>query len=172
MTEFDNNWYKYVEFGTTNPLTILLQRNGFSRDSATYIRNQKEEYVGHDADGEKLKSLLLTCRNTSVITEAAILKFNVSGPFKGGGNLMKKIEGSPKNLKQLLQNTKYSIHYYQREYMWQRKHIEELIDDLTSEFMEYYKTGDSRQAVVDYGAYFMGSIVLAGRENAIIDGQQ
>lgn len=85
---------------------------------------------------------------------------------------MKKIEGSPKNLKQLLQNTKYSIHYYQREYMWQRKHIEELIDDLTSEFLEYYKTSDPRQAVVDYGAYFMGSIVLAGRENAIIDGQQ
>lgn len=85
---------------------------------------------------------------------------------------MKKIEGSPKNLKQLLQNTKYSIHYYQREYMWQRKHIEELIDDLTSEFLEYYKTDDPRQAVADYGAYFMGSIVLAGRENAIIDGQQ
>ena len=85
---------------------------------------------------------------------------------------MKKIEGSPKNLKQLLQNTKYSIHYYQREYMWQRKHIEELIDDLTSEFLEYYKTEDQRQAVADYGAYFMGSIVLAGRENAIIDGQQ
>ena len=85
---------------------------------------------------------------------------------------MKKIEGSPKNLKQLLQNTKYSIHYYQREYMWQRKHIEELIDDLTSEFLEYYHPGDSRLAVADYGAYFMGSIVLAGRENAIIDGQQ
>ena len=85
---------------------------------------------------------------------------------------MKKIEGSPKNLKQLLQNTKYSIHYYQREYMWQRKHIEELIDDLTSEFLEYYKPGDPRAAVADYGAYFMGSIVLAGRENAIIDGQQ
>jgi len=85
---------------------------------------------------------------------------------------MKKIEGSPKNLKQLLLNTKYSIHYYQREYMWQRKHIEELIDDLTSEFLEYYVPGDSRQKVADYGAYFMGSIVLAGRENAIIDGQQ
>ena len=85
---------------------------------------------------------------------------------------MKKIEGSPKSLKQLLQNTKYSIHYYQREYMWQRKHIEELIDDLTSEFLDYYNPGDSRQKVQDYGAYFMGSIVLAGRENAIIDGQQ
>lgn len=85
---------------------------------------------------------------------------------------MKKIEGSPKSLKQLLQNTKYSIHYYQREYMWQRKHIEELIDDLTSEFLLYYKADDDRMAVQDYGAYFMGSIVLAGRENAIIDGQQ
>ena len=86
---------------------------------------------------------------------------------------MKKIEGSPQTLKQLLQNTKYSIHYYQREYMWQRKHIEELIDDLSSEFLEYYAPNDERAAVADYGAYFMGSIVLtSGRENAIIDGQQ
>lgn len=85
---------------------------------------------------------------------------------------MKKIDGSPKNLKQLLQNTKYSIHYYQREYMWQRKHIEELINDLTSEFLEYYKPEHERKEVEHYGAYFMGSIVLAGHENAIIDGQQ
>lgn len=85
---------------------------------------------------------------------------------------MKKIEGSPKSLKQLLLNTKYSIHYYQREYMWQSKHIEELIDDLTSEFLEFYVPGDDREKVKEYGAYFMGSIVLAGRENAIIDGQQ
>lgn len=91
---------------------------------------------------------------------------------KAEDKIMKKIEGSPKNLKQLLQNTKYSIHYYQREYMWQTKQIEELIDDLTSEFLDYYKEGDLRIAVQDYGAYFMGSIVLAGRENAIIDGQQ
>ncbi len=83
---------------------------------------------------------------------------------------MEKIDGSPKNLKQLLQNTKYTIHYYQREYMWQRNHIEELLDDLTSEFLENYKPGDSREDVAKYGAYFMGSIVLA--ENAIIDGQQ
>lgn len=85
---------------------------------------------------------------------------------------MKKIEGAPKNLRQLLQDTKYSIHYYQREYLWQRKHIEELIDDLTSEFMDFYNEGDTRQMVKDYGIYFMGSIVLAGDEKSIIDGQQ
>ena len=48
---------------------------------------------------------------------------------------MKKIDGSPKTLKELLLNTKYSIHYYQREYQWQKKQIEEMIEDLTSEFL-------------------------------------
>ena len=66
---------------------------------------------------------------------------------------MQKIDGSPKSLKQLLLNTKYSIHYYQREYMWQQKQIEELIDDLTSEFLIYYKKGDDRLSVMDYGAF-------------------
>ena len=85
---------------------------------------------------------------------------------------MKEILGSPKNLRQLLLNTKYTIHYYQREYMWGRKQIEELIDDLTSEFMNYFDPQYPRDKVKEYGTYFMGSIVLTGRENAIIDGQQ
>lgn len=83
VTEFDNNWYEYVEFGTTNPLTILLQRNGFSRESATYIRNHRDEYVVQNDVGEdlKLKSSLLKCGNTSVMTESASIKFNVPGLF-------------------------------------------------------------------------------------------
>lgn len=83
ITEFDNNWYEYVEFGTTNPLTILLQRNGFSRESATYIRNHREEYVVQNYIGEevKLKSSLLKCGNTSVMTESASIKFNVPELF-------------------------------------------------------------------------------------------
>jgi uncharacterized protein with ParB-like and HNH nuclease domain len=86
---------------------------------------------------------------------------------------MKKIDGSPKNLKQLLLNTKYSINYYQREYLWQRKQIEELIEDLTSEFLEFYNPSHARSDVQDYGTYFMGSIILtATKDNAIIDGQQ
>lgn len=85
---------------------------------------------------------------------------------------MKQITGHPKNLRELLMNTKYSVHYYQREYKWQRKHIEELVDDLSSEFLNYYNPGDEREKVKDYGVYFMGSVVLVGRDNAIIDGQQ
>lgn len=75
VDEFDNNWYEYVEFGTTNPLTILLQRNGFSRESATFIKKHKNEYVVHDGstDELRLRLSLLNCGNTSVMTEGEIV---------------------------------------------------------------------------------------------------
>lgn len=83
VDEFDNNWYEYVEFGTTNPLTILLQRNGFSRESATFIKKHKNEYVVHDGstDELKLRLSLLNCGNTSVMTEAASIRFNAPKLF-------------------------------------------------------------------------------------------
>lgn len=81
VPDFDNNWYEYVEFGTTNELTILLQRNGFSRESATYIKQHQADYVETDGrTGElKLRSSLLQCGNTSVMTEAADIKYNIPG---------------------------------------------------------------------------------------------
>lgn len=83
VDEFDNNWYEYVEFGTTNPLTILLQRNGFSREAATYIRGHREFVEEDGSTGKlKLKTSLLTCGNTSVEMEAADIRFNVPGLFK------------------------------------------------------------------------------------------
>ena len=83
VDEFDNNWYEYVEFGTTNPLTILLQRNGFSRESATFIKKHKDEYVAHDGstDELRLRVSLLDCGNTSVMTEAASIRFNAPKLF-------------------------------------------------------------------------------------------
>lgn len=85
---------------------------------------------------------------------------------------MKKIDGKEKSLRDLLQSKKYTLHYYQREYRWQRKHVEEMIEDLTAEFLENYQSEHNRAEVENYGVYFMGSIILAGRENEIVDGQQ
>ena len=85
---------------------------------------------------------------------------------------MKKIDGTPKSIRELFTGVKYTIHYYQREYQWQTKQIEELLSDLTEEFFEFYSDTDERSKVLDYGHYFMGSIVLTNEENAIIDGQQ
>lgn len=83
VDEFDNNWYEYVEFGTTNPLTILLQRNGFSRESATFIKKHKNEYVVHDGstDELRLRLSLLNCGNTSVMTEAASIRSCIRNCF-------------------------------------------------------------------------------------------
>jgi hypothetical protein len=87
---------------------------------------------------------------------------------------MKKIEGRPKTLLQLLTGVKYTIHYYQREYRWGKKQIEELIEDLSGEFLEHYDPDHERREVERYGHYFLGSIIITheGGENAIIDGQQ
>ena len=64
---------------------------------------------------------------------------------------MKKIDGTPKTIRELFTGVKYTIHYYQREYQWQTKQIEELIDDLTEEFFEFYSDQDERGKVLEYG---------------------
>lgn len=83
---------------------------------------------------------------------------------------MNKITAHAGNIRNLL-NNKYTVQYYQREYNWETKQIEELIEDLTNEFNEFYKDGDRQMDVRNYGDYFLGPIILTN-DNAIIDGQQ
>ena len=82
LKEFDNNWYEFVEYGTTNPITILLQRNGFSREVSTYIRNNKEEFIIEEPDGKwHLSTALLECSNTNARTEASSVRYNMPELF-------------------------------------------------------------------------------------------
>ncbi len=70
---------------------------------------------------------------------------------------------------------KYDVDFYQREYVWEKKQIEDLIDDLTIEFLKNWNDGDPLPRVGEYSPYYMGEIVLAvkgGTRSAIIDGQQ
>lgn len=87
---------------------------------------------------------------------------------------MKKIIGKEKSVNDLMARKKYTIHYYQREYRWGKKQIEELIDDLTDEFFEYYDENHIRKDGANYGSYYLGSVVITSDEadRAIIDGQQ
>jgi hypothetical protein len=75
--DLKNDWYEYVEYGTTNPLTIFLQRNGFSRETAMYIRNYRNDYVvGLDISEPRLKRSLVKCGNLSVEREVADMLYN------------------------------------------------------------------------------------------------
>jgi replicative superfamily II helicase len=77
---FDNDWYEYVEYGSTNPLTIFFQRNGLTRETADYIRRH-QEYVILTSQGYKLKKSLLNCGKQSVTDEIADILFNVPELF-------------------------------------------------------------------------------------------
>lgn len=75
---FPNDWYEYVEYGTTNPLSIMLQRNGFSRETSTFIRKNKDDYVVLTDNGDvKLRRSLLQCGNISVHKEVKDVLYNV-----------------------------------------------------------------------------------------------
>jgi hypothetical protein len=86
----------------------------------------------------------------------------------------REIDGKGRTIRELLANRKYSIDYYQREYKWQQKQINELLDDLADKFLDSYEEGDERSAVADYGHYFLGSIIVSDKDGQkfIIDGQQ
>ncbi len=51
---------------------------------------------------------------------------------------MSEILGKAKTVRELLKGVKYSIDYYQREYRWGQKQVLELLNDLTTKFLEQY----------------------------------
>lgn len=87
---------------------------------------------------------------------------------------MQDIKGYDRSVQELLSSGSYGIDYYQREYKWARKQLQELVDDLTGRFLESYKTGDTSKDVAGYGHYFLGSIVVSQTDEVrfLVDGQQ
>lgn len=85
-----------------------------------------------------------------------------------------RIAAKEKSVWVLLHSRKYGIDYYQREYKWTRKQVAELVQDLTSKFLEFHEPQHRRNDVKNYGHYFLGSVILSSPrgDNFIIDGQQ
>jgi uncharacterized protein with ParB-like and HNH nuclease domain len=79
-----------------------------------------------------------------------------------------------KTVQDLLKDEKFSIDDYQREYKWDKKQIDELVNDLTSKFFSHYQPGHETREVSGYDSYFLGSIIVSRRDgiNYLIDGQQ
>lgn len=79
-----------------------------------------------------------------------------------------------RTIQQLLSNQQFAIDEFQREYKWERKQVDELLDDLQGKFAASYKDGDEPRKVANYEEYFLGSIIVSKRDgkNYLIDGQQ
>lgn len=79
---FTNDWYEFVEYGTTNRLRIILQRSGFKRESTEYIRQNADKYVrGTPDDPKLLKWALLECPNELVRRDTQEIQYNVPELF-------------------------------------------------------------------------------------------
>jgi len=85
-----------------------------------------------------------------------------------------KIDADDKTLKDILDTQKYTIDYFQREFRWGRKHIEQLITDLEASFFNNFSSNHERERVEYYNAYYLGPIVISNKDDnlSIIDGQQ
>jgi uncharacterized protein with ParB-like and HNH nuclease domain len=85
-----------------------------------------------------------------------------------------KIDADDRKVFDVLNERKYTVDYFQREYSWEQKHIEQLVTDLTSTFLDAYTEGDPRTAVEHYNNYYLGPFVVSSKDGmkSIIDGQQ
>lgn len=88
--------------------------------------------------------------------------------------LTNKIDANDRTVEDVLDGKKYTVDYFQREYNWESKHIEQLVTDLTSAFLNEYTPGDSRKKGVNYNSYYLGPFVISEKDGtrSIIDGQQ
>ncbi|WP_447074280.1 DUF262 domain-containing protein [Vibrio alginolyticus] len=89
-------------------------------------------------------------------------------------NFQNKIEAKNRSILEVLDNKKYTVDYYQREYSWEQTHIEQLVTDLCNAFLDNYDPEHQRQDVAGYNSYYLGPFVLSERPDrrSIIDGQQ
>ena len=90
-------------------------------------------------------------------------------------HIANKVDAKDKKLFEVFSGQRYKIDIFQREYRWQRTHIESLISDLTTSFLKSYNEGDSIESCNSYDCYYMGPIVLCEGDKgdlSIVDGQQ
>lgn len=87
---------------------------------------------------------------------------------------MRPVDSKAKSVRQILQSVKYSIDFYQREYLWESKQVREMLDDMAAVFLDAYNPGMPRSAVRNFPHYFLGAINISqkGNESFIVDGQQ
>ena len=87
---------------------------------------------------------------------------------------MQKIDKTD-TLETILTRGKFEVDYYQREYRWGRKQIEQMLMDFYDTFRQYYDPSNhiSPAEVQQYGYYYIGSIICTSENTRqIIDGQQ
>ena len=65
-------------------------------------------------------------------------------------NLENTIGAKNRSIAEVLNSKKYAVDYYQREFSWHQKHIEQLVTDLATAFLNEYQPEHERFEVENY----------------------
>ena len=63
LSKMDNDWYEYVKYGSINPLNIFLQRNGFKRETAQFIKDHSKYYIEHPLLKYQIRNSIFNDKN-------------------------------------------------------------------------------------------------------------
>ena len=69
------------------------------------------------------------------------------------------------NLRVLFRET-YNVDFYQREYVWKKKQLEDLITDLSNAFLKCWKPAHKGKDVKSYDPYLWGR--LSSRKRVMV----
>lgn len=89
-------------------------------------------------------------------------------------HIANKIVAQDKPLSAIFTDARYKIDVFQRDFRWQYKQIEALLNDLASSFLSNLHEGHTLEDVDGYDCYYMGPIVLCEDNGSlsVVDGQQ
>lgn len=77
----ENDWYEYVQYGTSNDIVISLQKMGFSREGALKIYSKEYYLITEKENNILIKAEVFNDKNEGLVEEAAEVKLNNSDKF-------------------------------------------------------------------------------------------
>lgn len=80
--QFENNWYRYLEYGTNSELRIWLQQNGYSRESSQFIEaNAEKLIINNGSFGWLITNAINKVDDFDVVNETKEVRTNVPEIF-------------------------------------------------------------------------------------------
>lgn len=76
-----NDWYRFMEYGTDSDLRIWLQQNGYSRESSEYIEDNKDEFIIQVDNNYFVSKNILKANDLDAVSETKEIEINVPEIF-------------------------------------------------------------------------------------------
>lgn len=76
-----NDWYRFMEYGTDSDLRIWLQQNGYSRESSEYIEDNKDEFIIQADNNYFVSKNILKANDLDAVSETEEIEINVPEIF-------------------------------------------------------------------------------------------